>query len=67
MADAVTSAIAREAGLARRALLGLSRTIRIPDPATAPQTRDPGGWGQRALIALRCAAKAADCGASEAG
>jgi hypothetical protein len=58
--------MAREAGLARRALLGLSRTIRIPDPATAPQTRDPGGWGQRAL--MRCVAqqKAADCGASEA-
>src|SRR5215212_4047365 len=48
IADAVASAIARAAGLARPALLGLSRTIRIPDPATSPQTRDPGDWGQRA-------------------
>jgi hypothetical protein len=67
MADAVTSAIAREAGLARRALLGLSRTIRIPIP---PLRRKLGtraaGVNARSL---HCVAqqKAADCGASEAG
>src|SRR5438132_13748301 len=48
IADAVSSATARDAGIARRALLGLSKSIRNPIPPISPQTRDPGGWGQRA-------------------
>src|SRR5437588_12767154 len=69
-AEAVTSATARDAGLMRRALLGLSKTIQNPDPAISPQTRDRGGCGQRAPDHARGATmqqKPADCGTTVAG
>jgi hypothetical protein len=69
-ADAVISAIARDAGIARRALLGLSSTIRIPIPPPARKLGTRAAGVNAWQIALRGAigqAKAADCGANEAG
>jgi hypothetical protein len=68
-AAAVSSAIARDAGIARRALLGLSKSIRNPDPAIRRKlgTRAAGVNARAIMLAgAMMQQEPADCGTSEA-